>query len=455
MKHKLYKQIITFLALGFIGTAFAQKFDKKFTENFKTNKEVEVAINASNTDINVTVWDKNEVQIDAFIEIEGITKEEAEKYFKDWEFEALGNSKKVKITSKGNGAFNFKNDFVFFDGMNFDFKMPDIDFSNIEAIILPDMDFDFDFDFDFEDIIDLDDNIGENGRYDFIWNDGDDIVVIKSKEDWDAFKKTKRYKELKEKMSLTKEKMRRKFSVSKEEMKQKIQEAKKRYKKIDREEIEQELAKAKELLQELNFNFKSKSNFNSDDVIINGKNIKIKKRLEIKVPKGATFDLNTRHCKVKLPNTVAFGNVKYGSFDANNLFGGKLTVDYSTVTINNLNACTLFLNNVTDANIASVTNTTISNNSSGVNIIKINENVNLSDKFGELTIDSFNPNFGEFILNLSQSNATLILGDVASKFKYQVNRVKMDNQNMKKAKKNTTTKNVIKVTGDYSSIVIK
>lgn len=453
MKHKLYKHIITFIAISFLGTAFAQKFDKKFTENFKTNKDVEVAINASNTDINVTTWAKNEVQIDAFIEIEGITKEEAEKYFKDWEFEALGNSKKVKITSKGNGAFNFKNDFVFFDGMDFDFKMPDIDFSNIEAIILPDMNFDFDFDFNFEDIIDFDENIGKNGQYDFIWNDGDDKVVIKSKKDWEAFKKTKRYKELKEKMSLTKEKMRKKFSISKEEMKQKIQQAKKEYNRIDREEIKKELAKAKELLKELNFNVHSNSN--SDDVIINGKNIKIKKRLEIKVPKGATFDLNTRHCKVKLPNTVAFGNIKYGSFDANSLIDSKLTVDYSKVNINDLNACTLFLNNVTDAKIASVTNTNLSNNSSGVHIIKINENVTLSDKLGELTIDSFNPNFGEFILNLSQSDATIILGRVPSKFKYNVNRVKLDNKRAGKSNANSSTKNLITFNGDYSSVLIK
>jgi hypothetical protein len=453
MKHKLYKHIITFIAIGFLGTAFAQKFDKKFTENFKTNKDVEVAIDASNTDINVITWNKNEVQIDAFIEIEGITKEEAEKYFKDWEFEALGNSKKVKITSKGNGAFNFKNDFVFFDGIDFDFKMPDIDLSNIEAIILPDMNFDFDFDFDFEDILDFDDNIGKNGQYDFIWNDGDDKVVIKSKKDWEAFKKTKRYKELKEKMSLTKEKMRNKFSISKEEMKQKIKQAKKEYNRIDSEEIKKELAKAKELLKELNFNFNSNSN--SDDVIINGKNIKIKKRLEIKVPKGATFDLNTRHCKVKLPNTVAFGNIKYGTFDINNLMGGKLTVDYSKVNINNLNACTLFLNNVTDANIASVTNTTMSNNSSGVTITKVNDNVNLSNKFGELIINSFNPNFGEFVLNLSQSDATIILGNVPCKFKYNVNRVKLDNKRVAKSNSDVSTKNIIKVSGDYSCIVIK
>ncbi len=453
MKHKSYKHIITFIALGFLGTVFAQKFDKKFTENFKTNKDVEVIISASNTDINVTTWNKNEVKVEAYIEIEGISKIEAEQYFKDWNFEALGNSKKVKITSKGSGTFNFKNDFVFFDDINFDFKMPEIDLANIEAIILPDVDFDFDFDFDFEDIEDLDENMEKNGKYEFTWNDGDNKVVIKSKKEWEAFKKTKRYKELKEKMSLTKEKLRKKFFISKEEMKEKIKQAKKEYKKVDMEEIKKELAKAKEVLKELKFNINSNSN--SEDIIINGKKINIKKRLEIKVPKSATFDLNTRHCKVKLPNTVAIGNVKYGSFDANNLLDSKLTLDYSKVNINDLNACTLFLNNVTDAKIASVTNTSLSNNSSGVKILKINKNVNLSDKFGELTIDSFNPNFGEFVLNLSQSNATIVLGNVPCKFEYNVNRVKLDNKRTGKSNANSSTKNLIKVKGDYSSVVIK
>ena len=39
MKHKLYKNIITFTAICFLGTAFAQKFDKKFTENLERLEE--------------------------------------------------------------------------------------------------------------------------------------------------------------------------------------------------------------------------------------------------------------------------------------------------------------------------------------------------------------------------------------------------------------------------------
>ena len=449
MNNKSYKLYLTLFCLGFISIVSAQKFDKKYTETFKTNKDVQVVIDASNTDIDVTTWNKNEVQITAYIEVEGVSKEEAEKYFSNWQFEALSNKRKVNILSKGQGPAGFKNNFVFFDDMDFDFEMPDIDFSSFETIVLPEMNFDFDFNFD-NILIDIDENMGKNGKYDFRWKDDDHDIVITSKEEWEAFKKTKEYKQLKEKLNIDKEKMRKEIAESKEKVKIEMKKAKEELKKIDKQKIKNELAKAKAELKKLKMNFSSDKN----EIIINGKTVKIKKRLEIKVPKKATFDLNTRHCRVKLPNTVAIGKVKYGTFIANNLIDGELAIDYSKVTINDLNACTLFLNNVTDAKIASVTNTTLSNNSSSVNVANVNEDVIVTDKFGLFTVENFNPNFGNFIINLSQSEAILLLKDVPSKFKYGVNRVKLNNKATKNPL-NTTTTNFIKVNGEYSTITIK
>ena len=472
MKHKSYKNIITIFALCFLGTTFAQKFDKKFTEKFKVNKDVEVAINASNTEINVTTWNKNEVQVLAFIEVEGLSKEEAEKYFENWSFEALGNNSKVKIMAKGNNSLGLKHNFTIFNNM--DFTFPKIEMPNFDSIVIPDMNFDFDFDFDLdfdtesilEDLDDFDKNLSKTGKYSFEWNDGLDKITIKSKKEWEAFKKTKKYKELKLKRQKEKLKMKRSFAKSKMEIRKGLVKAKLEYKKIDREKIKKELQAAKEQIMKMKLNLNS----NSDNITIDGKKIKIKKRLEIKVPKGATFDLNTRHCKVKLPNTVAYGKVSYGTFDANNLTGGKLIIDSAPVRINDLNACTLFLNNVTDAKIASVTNSTMNSNSSGVKIFRINENVNLSDKFGELNIDSFNPNFGEFILNLSNSNVTLILSDVKTNFNYNVDKSKLDNKSSfafmnkvikkyeistKAAITNDETTNLLILVANYSNIVVK
>jgi hypothetical protein len=153
---------------------------------------------------------------------------------------------------------------------------------------------------------------------------------------------------------------------------------------------------------------------------MNGKKIKIKKRLEIKAPKKAAFDLNIRHCKVKLPNTKVSGRVRYGSFEANDLSGGDLKIYYSPVKINDLNTCALFLKNVTDAKIASVTNTKMSTNFSSVTILTINENVDLQNRFGELTIKKIIPNYQSFNLLLDYTDAAINLTGISKNLVYDI-----------------------------------
>ena len=416
MTHKLYKKGFTLLTIFFLGTSFAQKFDKKFTENFKVNKDVEIVINASNSDINVTTWPKNEVQVEAFIEIEGLSKTEAEEYFKKWNFEALGNKKKVQIISKGSNTFGLKNDIVFFNNMDFKIDFPEIEMPNFDSIVIPDMDFNFDF--NFQSLDNLEENMKKDGKYSFEYHNDDEHIVIKTKKEWEEFKKSKKYKELKEELKNSDLKIKNALknskqqlqSINKKQVKEALYQAKLQIKNIDKEQIRVGLLKAKEAFKNMNFSFNS----NSDDLTINGKKVKIKKRIEIKVPKAATFDLNTRHCKVKLPNTVASGSIKYGVFNANDLLGGKLTVDYAPVNINSLNACTLFLNNVTDAKIASVSNSVLSSNSSGVKITKVNENVDLSSKFGELLISNITSNYQSFKLNLDYTESKLNLSKISN-----------------------------------------
>ncbi|MGB1284804.1 MAG: hypothetical protein ACPG44_10145, partial [Polaribacter sp.] len=80
MKLNKYKSVGFLIAAFFISGLYAQKFNKKYTENFKVNKDVLLAINANNADINVTTWNKNEVAVGAVITVEGLSKKEAQKY---------------------------------------------------------------------------------------------------------------------------------------------------------------------------------------------------------------------------------------------------------------------------------------------------------------------------------------------------------------------------------------
>ncbi|MBL4568379.1 MAG: hypothetical protein JKY69_01495 [Flavobacteriaceae bacterium] len=78
-KHKIIGLLCTVL---FISSIQAQKYDKKYSEKFKVNKDVQLVINANNADINVSTWNKNEVSVEAVITVEGLSKKDAKKFLK-------------------------------------------------------------------------------------------------------------------------------------------------------------------------------------------------------------------------------------------------------------------------------------------------------------------------------------------------------------------------------------
>lgn len=122
---KINKHNIIWSILLCTTVVIGQKQTKNFNESFKVNKDVLVEINARHSDVTVETWNKNTVSIQGVWEIEGMTKEEADKFFKEWKFEALGNKNKVVITSKSSGNRYYSHSVVF-DDMDFDFDMESI-----------------------------------------------------------------------------------------------------------------------------------------------------------------------------------------------------------------------------------------------------------------------------------------------------------------------------------------
>lgn len=452
MTFKQFK-ISVFLLLV-TGVVSAQKYNKKFSENFKTNKDVVVNINASNADVDVTTWNKNEVSVEAVVEVEGLDKKEAQKYLDNWKFEALGNKSKVQINANRNRFRIGGDNIVFFNSSDnnypkvFQFdsddevvvvpevRIPEIpEIPELPEIKIPEINFE-EIVTGLEDIeFDFDKYAKDGGNYFFQWKDGVNDITIKSKKEWEEFKKTDKYKEFKKhqeerKRDIKKElEKAKKERINQKELRREMAKARAEIRKINREEIRKELAKARKEMHKarkemqkvrMNYSYSSDSN----NLMINGKKVKITKKITIKVPKSATFDLNTRHCKVKLPKTKASGKVSYGTFKADALDGGKLNISFSPVNINSLNACTLFLNNVTDAQLASVTNTTVNSNSSGLIVNNVYNNVEVNNKFGNLTITKIHPSHDNLKVLLSYSDAGVDLAGINKKFDIQSNKVK-------------------------------
>lgn len=457
MKTQLYKLLLLSIALVFAITVQAQKVEKKFLENFSVNKDVTISINASNTEINVETWNKNQVLVEAIIEVEGLSKKEAEKYIRNYQFEALGNKDKVKITSQGRHFINKSDmgDIVFFNHK--DFVLPEIhlpDFDNIDIIRLedieiPEIDFEnmnfgldnFDFDFD---------KYTKDGKnYFFRWKDSAKNITIKSKEDWEKFKKTKEYQKMKRELDVKREKMKVEIKKAREEVRKiNKEEIKKQLArvKIDREKIKEELAKAKEQIMKIRYDYGS----NSENIMIDGKKIKVKKVLNIKVPKGATFDLNTRYSKITLPRTVASGTIFSGSFFANSLQNSNLNISYAPVTIQDLNACTLFLKNISKVNISSVSNSNLNLNSASLIINKLGEKVNLRDSFGEINIKSIAADFETMNIDLRNSTIKLPISNITSDLEidYKNSKLFYDTKST-----NSFLKKIFKVVGENKSMM--
>jgi hypothetical protein len=453
MKLKTYKCIGFLIAAFLISSLQAQKFDKKFSETFKVNKDVILAINASNADINVTTWNRNEVSVKATITVDGLSKKEAQKFLKNWEFEALGNKSKVQINANANrfldfGGNNFKFDFDFED-----IVIPEIDFENL-VIDIPEFDMP---DINIPDIkLDFDEIWSEIDEYDFD-NDADDntktfsyksngkkkTVVIKSKKEWEKFKRSGEFDKMKKDLKQTLKKAQDQIknidmkmihdqikkakiqiqSIDKEKIQAQIRKAKIQYDKIDKVKIRKSLAAAKESIEKMKRKM-DKSYRNGDNVIIiedgnSKKKVKITRKITIKVPKNAKFDLNTRHSKVKLPKGKTSGKVSYGTFKADEINGGDLNIFYAPVHVKVLKGSTLTLNNITDATIASVMNTKLTSNSSGLKIDTVFDNVNLSSKYGELVINEVVSNLKGFILDLRFSDATIDLKNVKEKLNFK------------------------------------
>lgn len=93
---------------------------KTYKETFQVNPDVEVALNTSYADIEFSTWNKNEVQVEAVVTLEGASAEEAEAYFRDGGVKILGNSSRVEIGTQTDNSWAFR-----IDGeRDFDFVMP-------------------------------------------------------------------------------------------------------------------------------------------------------------------------------------------------------------------------------------------------------------------------------------------------------------------------------------------
>ena len=151
---------------------------------------------------------------------------------------------------------------------------------------------------------------------------------------------------------------------------------------------------------------------------------------------------------MKLPNSKVNGKVSYGSLDAQHIEGGDLKVYYSKVLISDLSGSTLQLTNVTDASIASVTNTQINTTSGDLHVDEVFNNVVITSSFGEVAIAKLNVNYSPFKLILKQSEGSVNLQGVGAKLIFDKN---VSGNSFYGKPSITTQKNSTNATGNFEA----
>ena len=421
--------VITLLVISY-GYSQSKKRTKK--EVFTVNKDVTIEVNTSHADVIFDTWNNNKVQIEATIEIEDATDEEVEAYFKKWNFEAIGNSEKVTVSSKSNRSLlGNSRQFVLGDPIisrditgPLVIEIPEIaEIPELPEVVIESMSgikFDYDaFQKDGEAYM---------KKWQKQWKNGFDEKKFKEgMEKWQA-----KFAEQQKKLEKIREKAVEKGYESGlervNELKAVIEDLRKN-KSEEITEIKEELLEKLELLEKsgkLNteiFHLNGKANSDGVFYISSGdKRFKVKKTIKIKMPKKAKLKLNVRHGEVTLASTSENVNAKlsHAALYANVINGANTTIEssYAPVHVTKWNDGALKVNFVETVDLQLVNTINLMSNSSNVSVGTFGEKGIISGTFGNLLIHNVSDTFKTLDIILENTDARIQLPSSAFKLYY-------------------------------------
>lgn len=414
-----FRMMITLLCFINMGV-YGQKKSKTFNETFKVSDNTLLDINTNHVDIQFESWAEDEVVIEATIEVEGATDEEAKAYFKEAGFDILGNSEKITIRTRDKRSWLFSN--ALHDVQNFQIEMPEF----------PDMN-GFEFGFDLEELVDIPLPISPATEFDHeaFERDGKKYLREWQKEfeksfDKDHMKKLEEWSERMEAKREEIEKKRAKMLEKREEMRAKRNEAhakrmeqmteareKQREAQMERREELAEIRRKGRITRDSTSLFFNERNggpnifYNSSDGL--NKNYKVKKAIKIKMPKGMKIKMNVRHGEVELSGNIRNLDaiLSHSSLWASIIDGDKTNINasYSPISVKTWYLGQLQTKYSDKIAIEEAYDLKLSATSSDVTIDHIINNAFIQNDFGPLEIKKVSKNFKA--LDISLKNGEL------------------------------------------------
>ena len=434
----LSKTLMVFTLFTFLG-AGAQTQKKTYSESFNVNDNTVINVNTSHTDIEFDTWNKNQVSVEAVIELEGATEEEAQRYFENNGIKILGNSSEIEISTKNSASWgpyvagmpDFDEDFVI--------EIPDIApfFADIEIPDLPDMPMvaplppmpplpPMEFgEFDYEEYQERGEAYLEEWSEQF--RESFDEEWEEHMKEWGEQYKAnmEEYREVQEEYRKEHEAMREERMQEQKELRKEAEEMRKEAQQLQKEALKE----ARKVQEERRV---------QKNVIISGDNVrapkvyyyspdgksgkyKVKRTIKIKMPKSVKLNMNVRHGEVKLAETTRDikATLSYARLLASTIDGEKtdIVAAYSPVQVERWNLGKLNTKYSGDIALQDVKFLTLNATSSDVTINRLLKKLKVDNNLGSLDIQSVSPEFTGMEISVKNGQLRCALPETAYNIK--------------------------------------
>jgi len=513
-QYKILKNIYlkVFLLLITVSVTGQQKLSK-IDQSVRANKEVTIDLNTSHTNIVVETWNKDYIEVQAFIESTKLSKQEMQKALDNWDVSLNGDSDYVQITSKGaQGIWSDDMSVTFLDEASIEAlaNLPEQLDLNLSPLLeglenleifgelpeklkllrvpkSPDGNYNINFDFDRykeegESYLDAWSIKYRNEYGEAYEQDMRNWAKSITQEDLDKFEKEMEAwgqrlgeqvedlfgPDFEKKMEEWGENLGKKIEDSfGEEFEVKMEQLGERFEKELAPKLE---AWGKRFGEEFEKRMEAQFNENGTTKKTNTKlfddvNYNTTKTIIIKMPKKAKLKLNVKHGELKMANVLdnAKGSISHGSLIAKHISGGNtsINVSYAKVAIKDWTSGQLQLNYVDDAIIANANNLILNAVSSDVEVGNLSGNSVINGSFGDLFINAIATDFSNLNIILENSDAKLKLPKTDFNLFFNGNKSKFNNKlaSNKTIKNypnnNSNTNKTIIINAKYSNVITK
>ncbi|MBP1841423.1 hypothetical protein [Formosa algae] len=481
MKQIIIKSITSVLFLCFVSHhTLAQQKLNKASQSLKVNKAVTIQLESNYTTVKIDTWNKDIIEVEAFIESDKLSKTDLQKALQQWNVDVSGSNNFVTISSKStqNG---WEDDYIFDSNAMSALKTLEFDLAQIppmppmpdmshvshlpqlptmpQAPVMPQLP-------------DLPEGITQvNFDYERYKEEGESYL-----ESWSKIYQKKYGKEYQDKMkSWAKQFSASGFKEYEKEMEawgekfgesygkqmeawgkqfedgfgkdfEKSMEAwgesfgKSFEKQMEAQAHAQESrARAEEAKSRLEVNQSSKPAHSN-----------LKKTIIIRMPKKANLKVNVKYGELQFVSLIE--NLKavmsHTKLTAQTIDGSLTSIDvsYAPVSIAQWNQGNLILNYVEQAKLSEVNSMVLNSNSSSIHLGNISGNTIINGSFGDLKINEIADSFQNLNIVLDNSDAVIKLPNTAYSLQYN------GKQSRFKHPKKTTSENASTFsTGDLSS----